>query len=173
MAFEDSLTRELTRLGKGDFRLRLVGEAIVETSSDPRWLTGTDIDLPGVHREVVLIVGGEPVVAARSLIPIATAERQGWLGDLGASSLGHALFVRDDVQRSPLQYARFAANSPWLSGVGRRVPAVARSLDAHGVASCWARRSCFRVGGDPLLVMELFLPAARQLALAACGKALS
>ena len=163
LSFEGSLTAELTRLGQGEFRLELIAQATLSADQadallsherDERWL-------PALCREVMMYVAGRPVVAARTLVPEATARAQGWLGELGGRSLGHALFERDDVTRSAFTFAPCDGDSDVVRRVRSLGPEALRDI---GDQALWARRSRFQVGQHPLLVMELFLPGAAMLA---------
>ncbi|MEO0423645.1 MAG: chorismate lyase [Pseudomonadota bacterium] len=162
LSFEGSLTEELTRLGRGDFHLQLIAQDFFPEDASDALLTHEDGDcwLPGLCREVLMYVGGSASVAARTLVPESTARAQGWLGELGGRSLGHALFERDDVTRSPFEFAPCT----YRGDVVQRILSLApQALEAEH-SPLWARRSRFLVGDHPLLVMEVFLPPASALA---------
>lgn len=163
LTFPGSLTAELTRLGEGEFALELIAQQTLAAQARASLLAHEDGAhwLPGLCREVMMYAGGRPVVAARTLVPEETARAQGWLGELGGRSLGHALFEREDVTRSPFEFAPCHARGDLVQRVRSLQPAVFE--DGIGATVLWARRSHFRVGGLPLMVMELFLPQAAAL----------
>jgi chorismate--pyruvate lyase len=101
-------------------------------------------------REIELTCDGRPWVFAQTLVPPATLARQRWLATLGRAALGERLAAVPGIERGPLEFARLAA-ADRLYG---------RALRARRdpPAALWARRSWFAIGGDRLLVQEVFLP---------------
>jgi len=102
-------------------------------------------------RQVHLLCGDQPVVFARTIIPLQSLKgRQRRLAKLGQRSLGAILFADKSLQRGNLELSRLViggqnANPAW----GR-----------HDVGkTLWGRRSTFTVNGHRLLVSEFFLPA--------------
>lgn len=86
-------------------------------------------------REVVLCGDGQPWLAGRTLIPEAVLTGpEGALTTLGDTPLGRWLFREGAPVRDYIQLGR--------------------------TGSLWARRSCLRSNGKPLLLTELFLPDA-------------
>ncbi len=95
-------------------------------------------------REVTLTCDGRACVHARSVVPLAT------LGPirlrfrrLGVQPLGNLLFSLPHSHRGAVEIARI-------------------HLPEYGGEPLWARRSLFRIGNAPLLVIEAFLPALRS-----------
>ncbi|MBV7388799.1 chorismate lyase [Pasteurellaceae bacterium TAE3-ERU1] len=82
-------------------------------------------------REVTLLGDGTPWVAARTVVPQATLTQFPQLHSLDSTPLGEFLFAHNGV-RGALQWGR--------------------------IDGMYARRSCFTLAGQPLLVSELFLP---------------
>ncbi|MBE2896856.1 chorismate lyase [Pasteurellaceae bacterium HPA106] len=82
-------------------------------------------------REVTLLGDGTPWVAARTVIPLTTSEHFPPLLALNTTPLGEFLFQHNSV-RGALQWGR--------------------------IESMYARRSCFMLAHQSLLVSELFLP---------------
>lgn len=172
LTFEGSLTQELTRLADGRFHLELLAQSVVQVHPDVPGLTH-DLDgvwVPATQREVLMYGGGVAVVAALTLMPARTLARHAWLRHLGRRSLGHALLAQPEVERRGFTFARLPLDEGWLGRVGAAMAvtgtagAAAESggADDRGSA-CWARRSVFRVSGDPLLVTEAFLPGVQRL----------
>lgn len=145
----DSLTRRLRqKLGSG-FTVRLLGQ---------RWgLPGlgeaAHLGIPATQRvlirEVLLLGHGQPLIAARSILPASVLRytRRSLL-DLGARPLGDVLFAHGQLGRTDLVYASVSATC-W------RVPVQEQLVMAERV---WARRSRYTLAGRPLLVAEFFLP---------------
>lgn len=145
---DGSLTARLAGLGRGRFSV----ERLYQGWQVPRLTEQRLLGLPqrqqALVREVVLLVGGEPLVFARSVFPVASLEgRLGHLRRLQNSSLGAILFRHPSMQRSPFELARVAGDSPYLpSNLQQKSPA-------------WGRRSRFDIASKSLLVSEVFLQA--------------
>jgi chorismate--pyruvate lyase len=102
-------------------------------------------------REVILECDGVPVIFAHTTLSTATNGRlTRWLSRLGSRSLGSLLFSWPGFQRGAIEYCRLDARHPLF-----------RRAAAHGEQSkyLWARRSRHRLGGQQVLVTEVFLPA--------------
>ncbi|MEW5770077.1 MAG: chorismate lyase [Pseudomonadota bacterium] len=107
-------------------------------------------------REVLLRCGGEPLVFAHSVIPLAGL-RGPWVGlsGLGNRPLGAALFSDPRIRRHPLEFRRLDRRHPLYRKAARHLDAPPREL--------WARRSRFALQGHSILVTEVFLPAILKL----------
>lgn len=103
-------------------------------------------------REIELTCDGRPWVFAQTLVPQATLARHGWLAGLGRAALGERLASIPGIERGPIEFARLAA--------GDRLYHRALRDRREAPAALWARRSWFAIGGDRLLVQEVFLPDA-------------
>ncbi|MGB1263124.1 MAG: chorismate--pyruvate lyase family protein [Cognaticolwellia sp.] len=105
-------------------------------------------------REVLLYCDDIPQVFARSLLPLSSltgAQQQ--LAHLGTQSLGQVLFNHPDLQRKKIEVATFDQNST--------VAHLADYLALEKVQPpLWGRRSVFVLDEKPLMVAEVFLPAA-------------
>ena len=97
-------------------------------------------------REVVLRCFGEPWVYARSVMPAtALAGKLRRLRRLQNQSLGALLFKHPQLVREAFEVTLLPAASCYVhSTIRQNQPA-------------WARRSCFRLYGQRLLVSEVFL----------------
>ena len=74
---------------------------------------------------------------------------------LGNRPLGAFLFADPGMQRGPVELACIRKGQAMFSEA---------SLGLNQKpAEVWGRRSVFRVGGKPLLVAELFLPAVERV----------
>ena len=106
----------------------------------------------GWVRQVQLLCEGTPWVFARTVVPVSTlsgAQRQ--LARLGNRPLGAFLFADPGMQRGPVELACIRKGQAMFSEASLGLK--------QKPAEVWGRRSVFRVGGKPLLVAELFLPA--------------
>lgn len=137
-----SLTKRLQRRGR--FRVRPVRQAIeVPTPLEAR-LLGLRNRQAALVREVLLHLDNEPVVYARSVLPLGSLRGPNKrLGRMANRSLGAELFRHPAAKRDAV----------WVA----RVPASALPADA-GDEDAWGRQSLFRKRGRPLLVAEVFLP---------------
>jgi len=143
-----SLTAHVRAQCPGQFHLRVLREQ--RTRAFPGERQALDL-LPCRRarvREVALCCAGEPLVVARSVIPLSTLRgRQARLAGLGERPLGALLFADPSTRREPYEIARLALSQ---AGFSDPPPVAAR---------VWGRRAVYRLGGAPLLVCEFFLPA--------------
>jgi len=97
-------------------------------------------------RQVLLCCKKQPLVYARTVIPLATIQgAQRKYANMGNRPLGAMLFADRTMSREAVEVALLPAGH-----------------DAHQYTNIgepiWGRRSVFRVSGKPLLVSEYFLP---------------
>ncbi|WP_370635786.1 chorismate lyase [Salinicola sp. DM10] len=135
VASTDSLTARLIAASPRPFRVRLLDEGIGVPRRDEAQALGLAPGRVAWIREVLLMSGERPWVAARSVAPLTRGGCRS-LRALGERSLGSWLFAQPDLERGPIEL----------------------SADPAGV---WLRRSRFRHGRIQLLVQERFL---RQMA---------
>lgn len=145
---DGSLTARLVGLGRGQFGVERLYQGWQVPHPTEQRLLGLPQRQQALVREVVLLVGGEPLVFARSVFPVASLEgRLGHLRRLQNSSLGAILFRHPSMQRSPFELARVPGDSPYLPcNLQQKKPA-------------WGRRSRFDIAGKTLMVSEVFLQA--------------
>lgn len=105
-------------------------------------------DDSGLVREIEFACAGVRWIFAQSVFPDSTVARYPWLQELGESPLGEALRRVGETVREPLEYAELAPDHP-----------LAALAQPAGGASLWARRAVYRLGGAPIIVQEVFLPA--------------
>ena len=115
-------------------------------------------------REVLLSCDGIPVIFAHtSLCTLALSNlpaRQSrgplsrWLARLGSRSLGSLLFAHPGFRRGEIEYCRLDARHPLFQRVAEVCPLPGQ---------LWARRSRHSLGGQTVLVTEVFLPAIETL----------
>lgn len=97
-------------------------------------------------RQVLLCCNEQPLVYARTVIPVTTIQgAQRRYANIGNRPLGAMLFADRTMKREEVQVAMLAAKHE------------ANKYTEIG-GPIWGRRSVFRVSGKPLLVSEFFLP---------------
>lgn len=106
-------------------------------------------------RDVLLECDGQPVIFAHTTLSTVNRGRLGrWLEGLGSRSLGSLLFTHPGFRRGPIEYCRLDPRDPLY----RRA-----ATYATAAPHLWARRSRHCLGGQEVLVTEVFLPAIRLL----------
>jgi len=105
-------------------------------------------------REVLLFINQQPVVIARSIIPILTASGSNHaILKLGKKPLGAVLFQGHNRNSNRLKAHREIAlldrRHPLWKNCQRRYPEMP--------TGSWARRTLYHLRGHPLLVNEVFL----------------
>ncbi len=147
-----SLTDRVRACCRGRFSVRLISQGWAAPRLDEAQALALSARERALVREVQLLCGTEPWVFARTVIPVRTLTGpQRRLACLGAKPLGAFLFADPALRRGPVELACI-----------RPATAIYRSAMA-GLSlqpgELWARRSLFWLGGKPLLVCEIFLPA--------------
>ncbi len=146
-----SLTARCQRNAR-HFRVRLLGGGVGRGLADEGVRDGRS---PVRVREVALECDGVPVIFAHTTLSTAPGGRLSrWMTRLGERSLGSLLFAHPGFARGPIEFLRLDARHP----LHRRA---ARLLPVGGVL--WARRSLHRLGGQRVLVTEVFLPPISRL----------
>lgn len=100
-----------------------------------------------IVRKVLLSIGGDDLVYARTILPISGL--RGPLRDLvllGEKPLGKVIFNRDHVKRRSLEIAALSANDKLFSGI-----------PLYGTEPVLGRRSILVARGKNLLVSEFFI----------------
>lgn len=150
-----SLSRRLAALGQG-FEVQVLRQGLARLQAAERAALGARG--PSLVREVLLHVGGEPVVWARSAV-LLRATRGPWkaLKGLGTRPLAHLLYGDPRIQRSALCPLRLPLVGPTRRGLARSWRQAGHVLPPAGLQ--WSRSSVFTRGGAALRVMEVFAPA--------------
>ena len=104
-------------------------------------------------REIEFTCGERRWIFAQSVFPQSSVRRHPWLGELGDRPLGESLSVVEDVRREPLEYLELHPGHPLAQAAG------VTAGTTGGDGPLWARRAVYRLGGEPILVQEVFLPA--------------
>jgi chorismate--pyruvate lyase len=133
LLLEDSMTKRFEQLDK-KVTVTVIQEAFVTAASLENERHLLPADTRYWLREILLCANGEPWLAGRTVVPESTLTGPELaLQKLGTTPLGRYLFTSSTLTRDFIE-------------VGQ-------------VESLWGRRSRLRLGGKPLLLTELFLPA--------------
>ena len=145
-----SLTARLQR--KGAFSIHLRAQGLGFPTRDEALELGISEHCYVWVREVSLLIDGQPVVFAHTILPtFPRGPLTRWLARLGSRSLGSMLFSHPEFSRGRLTARRLDS----------RHPLHARSADALQLpmeSRLWARRSRFDFGRQSILVTEVFSP---------------
>ncbi len=136
------------------FRVELLGQSI-ESCQESEAVALIPKGEQVLVREVLLFCDDKPQVFARSLLPLSSltgAEHA--LANLGTQSLGQVLFNNPSLERQTIEVAKFDANSSVVK-LAKKL-----HLSALPQENLWGRRSIFILENKPLMVAEVFLPAA-------------
>jgi chorismate lyase len=136
----DSLTRRIIKFcchNNSQFSVQVLKEGKALPSVDEAIKLKMKIRQWAYIREVLLLCGDEPVVYAKTIIPLSTLTgKQRQLAFLGNRPLGAFLFSQANLHRDPIEISKLS----------------------HKNQQLWARRSAFYLDNKPLLVYEVFLP---------------
>jgi len=146
-----SLTRRLRQYNSNGFSVKVLGNNAVKPLADESLLLGLPTSQMAYEREVSLMDGDTANVYARTVIPLATyqAMKQRFKS-LGNKPLGEFLFTEPSVKRGPIEVACLKPGQ-WLYEM-------ALLEETYRPDRLWGRRSQFEIGGNTLLVNEIFLP---------------
>lgn len=135
-----SLTAALRGISQGSFEVAVLSQTIGIPVWHEQRALGRNLNLAALIREVELRIFDEPVVCARSIIPIELANKgAGGLGNLGTTPLGHLLFKDGRIRVSKREFLRCKIEDQLI----------------------YARRTPYEYLDSQILVSEYFLPALR------------
>lgn len=143
-----SLTQRLITASDGQFRVRVLSQAVAKPRRTEAQALGIPRQQLAVVREVVLYGNDQPWVYARSILPLSSLTgRLARLRKLNDRPLGAILFADPTMRRGKLELARV-------------LPARVALPQELGIFDTllWGRRSVFYIADKPLLVSEIFLP---------------
>ena len=141
-----SLTERIEAI-VGTMRLELLGEDMGPLRPGEASLLDVSVRQPGRIREVVLYGPEQPWIFARTVIPQATSEQFGCLGE---RPLGRFLFSQPGMQRELLEVRQLSSR--------HYLHRKARVHAANESGPLWARRCLWRWQDKSMLVSEVFLP---------------
>ena len=141
-----------------EFGVQLLGQKLGRALRDEAVLLGLRAGERVWVREVLLIADGQPVVFARSLLPLENV-RGAWhlFQGFGARPLGAALFCDPAITRAPLACSRLDARDARYHRAHALLSV--RTPPVSAARELWGRRSLFCRHGRALMVSEFFLPA--------------
>lgn len=149
-----SLTARMIGVCDGKFSVKVMSQRWEKMNAGEAEV----MSLPGIPsalvRKVLLCCDEQPLVYARTIIPISTIKgAQRRYANMGNRPLGAMLFADRTMRREAVQVAKLPA--------GNDIYRYTESKE-----SIWGRRSVFRVAEKPILVSEYFLPELIKLELA-------
>ena len=148
----NSLTRCLRSLHGTSFRVELLDLSWRTASGEEARVLGLPRRERLLVREVLLLGAGQPLVFARSLLPVRTLRgRHQQLARLGSRPLGELLFTDKRICRGNRETAQLIPTTELY-----RQAAASAIL---GELPLWARRTPFHLDSGPIVVIECFLPA--------------
>ncbi len=141
-----SLTARMITLCGKNFSVRVISQKWQKLNAEE----ASAMSLNNVHsaliREVLLCCKNQPLVYARTVIPVTTIQgAQRRFANMGNRPLGAMLFADRTMRREEVQVAVLSASHE-------------ANKYTNSDERVWGRRSVFRVAGKPLLVSEYFLP---------------
>lgn len=146
------LTARVRALCGADMRFRMLGP-LLDAPLPASLRVRLDVDdTRCLLRDVEFRCLDDRIVFAQTLLPASTVEQYPWLHDLGDAPIGETLRrASEPLEREPLEYTELEATSPLAT--------TARGPTDDPATALWARRALYRLGGRPILVQEVFLPA--------------
>ena len=143
-----SLTARLINHCSGKFSVKVLSVKRATPTPDEVKILKLKVRSQAIIRQVLLLCGDQPVVYARTIIPVSSM--RGSLRGivlLGNKSLGAVLFADKKMQRKPMEITSLKASHKCYAWTGY-----------SGKKSIWGRRSVFILKNQELLVSEFFLP---------------
>ncbi|NOR43440.1 MAG: chorismate lyase [Gammaproteobacteria bacterium] len=141
-----SLTSRLVGLCGSDFSVQVISQQYQKLDSAEASAMAVKNVRAALVRQVLLCCEGEPLVFARTVIPVTTIQgAQRRYANMGNRPLGAMLFADRTMRRESVEVAMLPATHD-------------ANQYTKGNDVIWGRRSVFRVSGKPLLVSEYFLP---------------
>jgi len=145
---EGSLTARLIEHCQGEFHVRVLSVNRATPTPDEISALAMRPRNQALIRQVLLYCNQQPVVYARTIIPLSSLRGAlRGLVHLGTRPLGAVLFADKTMRRRPMEISRLKAGHichTWTQYKGK--------------ADIWGRRSVFVLKNRELLVSEFFLP---------------
>lgn len=141
---QGSLTAALKIIANGTFEVQVLSQKVALPYWHEQKKLGRTPHLAAMIREVNLCIHSEPVVFARSIIPLSLAGRGGnGLANLGQSPLGHLLFKNGRTNVMQRDFICLTSE--------HRTERVTSNI--------YGRRTPYKYQGNTILVSEYFLPS--------------
>jgi chorismate--pyruvate lyase len=141
-----SLTARMIGLCGNSFSIRVISQHWQKLDAEEASAMSLNNVRSALVRQVLLCCNDQPLVYARTVIPVTTiqgARRR--YANMGNRPLGAMLFADRTMRREPVQVSRLPVTDKANQYTDIDEP-------------IWGRRSVFRVSGKPILVSEYFLP---------------
>ncbi|RDH82564.1 MAG: chorismate lyase [endosymbiont of Galathealinum brachiosum] len=143
-----SLTARLLKHCSGTFSVKVLSVKRATPTPDEIKALKLKVRSQAIIRQVLLLCDGQPVVYARTIIPVSSL--RGSLRGivlLGNRSLGAVLFSDKNMQRKPMEITSLKVTHKFHAWTG-----------CSSKEAIWGRRSIFILKNQELLVSEFFLP---------------
>jgi chorismate--pyruvate lyase len=143
---KSSLTARLLGLCGSHFSVRVISQHYEKIDFSEASTMVLQKAHSALVRQVLLCCDEQPLVYARTVIPVTTIQgAQRRYANMGNRPLGAMLFADRTMQREAVEVSMLPASHEANQYTNSNGP-------------IWGRRSVFRVSGKPLLVSEYFLP---------------
>ena len=144
-----SLTARLIDYCDGQFSVKVLSVKRATPTPDEKEALGLKTRSQALIREVLLLCNNEPVVYARTIIPVSSLRGAlRGLALLGNRPLGAVLFSDKSMKRYPVEITSVKASHKCYSWMRHK-----------GEEKIYGRRSVFVLRDKELLVSEFFLPS--------------
>jgi len=148
-----SLTQRLIKLSRGNFRVKVLKQNISTPALSETRALKIPLRQKALIRQVFLYCHNEPLVYARSVIPLGTLTgRLRYLQNLQNKALGALLFKDATMKRGIIDIGSTKIN-----------PHSRHKFVTTNDTEIWGRRSLFYIDKKPLLVSEQFMPALQNI----------
>lgn len=149
-----SLTARLINYCDGRFSVKVLSVKRATPTPDEKEALGLSARSHALIREVLLFCNDEPVVYARTIIPVSSLRGAlRGLALLGNRPLGAVLFSDKSMQRKPVEVTSVKASHKCYQWMQQQ------KSEKLGKEKIYGRRSVFVLKGEELLVSEFFLPS--------------
>lgn len=143
-----SLTARLIKYCAGEFSVNVLSVKRAMPSVDEIAALQMPARNHALIREVLLCCNRQPLVYARTIIPVSSMRGAlRGLAQLGNRPLGAVLFADKSMTRTPIEITSLETDHVFLNW-----------MQSENTDSIWGRRSVFTLKGERLLVSEFFLP---------------
>lgn len=156
LADSHSLTKRIINHCHESFRVEVLSQALRKPLPSEARLLGMPLGRRALIRQVYLYCGEQPLVFARTVIPISSLTgRERRLARLKSRSLGATLFSDPSMHRGDMEAAQLSVDNKLFALATDRLTTKPREI--------WGRRSVYFLHNKPLLVGEYFLPGATKI----------
>ncbi|MEH6504511.1 MAG: chorismate lyase [Cycloclasticus sp.] len=145
----NSLTQRIKNTFQAPFSVSVEGEQWANPFLADAECLKQPADCSALIREVLLKVGGQAYVFARTTLPKEVADELQELTRLGNKPLGEVIFSYPDLRRIRLDLATI------------NVAQLSKAMQAKlvGQTAIWGRRNSYQINQQTFIVSEFFLPA--------------